>query len=297
MEQLVVFGKYTDNYRALIGEKYIYFNSIPVKTEQVISKNNWDDKFFLKEELAKTGIPVPHHKIVPFFKGDWKDFFELFPKPMIIKPRSGSRGRHTTTGIRTYEEFEKAVLCARILTPQVVAEEEIIGYVCRATCVDGQLVGFYRAGAPIISGDGKHTIQELIEEKNKNRPERISEIIISQELIENIKRAGYEVADVLPWGENLKLTYRTGRYYGGETREMLDELSADFVPYFEKAAKMIDLSVLGFDCIVENPEKSEEKQRWGIIECNTLPFIDLHYFALEGKPRNIAGMIWDFWIK
>jgi len=57
----------------------------------------------------------------------------------------------------------------------------------------------------------------------------------------------------------------------------------------------VGLSVVGFDCIIPDPTKDANSQRWGIIECNSLPFIDLHYFALEGKPKNIAGMIWDMW--
>ena len=55
------------------------------------------------------------------------------------------------------------------------------------------------------------------------------------------------------------------------------------------------LPVVGFDVIIGDPTKSADSQRFGIIECNSLPFIDLHYYALEGKPRNIAGMIWDMW--
>jgi D-alanine-D-alanine ligase-like ATP-grasp enzyme len=76
---------------------------------------------------------------------------------------------------------------------------------------------------------------------------------------------------------------------------MIDELHPSFIPFLEKASKVTGLSIAGFDCIIPDPTKDESSQRWGIIECNTLPFIDMHYYALEGKPRNIAGMIWDLW--
>jgi len=76
---------------------------------------------------------------------------------------------------------------------------------------------------------------------------------------------------------------------------MLDDLHPSFIPILKQAAKIVDLSVVGFDCIIPDPTKDANSQRWGIIECNTLPFIDLHYYALEGKPKNIAGMIWDMW--
>ena len=76
---------------------------------------------------------------------------------------------------------------------------------------------------------------------------------------------------------------------------MLDELHPSFIPILKRAADIVDLPVVGFDVIIPDPTKSADAQRWGIIECNTLPFIDLHYYALLGQPKNIAGEIWDLW--
>ena len=76
---------------------------------------------------------------------------------------------------------------------------------------------------------------------------------------------------------------------------MPDNLHPSFLPVLQKAERIVNLSVVGFDCIIPDPTKDANSQRWGIIECNSLPFIDLHYYALEGKSRNIAGMIWDMW--
>ena len=53
--------------------------------------------------------------------------------------------------------------------------------------------------------------------------------------------------------------------------------------------------VVGFDLIMEDPTEDPETQRIGIIECNSLPFIDLHYFALEGPVINLAENVWDLW--
>jgi cyanophycin synthetase len=293
MEQLIIFGKYTDNYRAKVNGKYIYFNSLPVNGDPESQANQWDDKFYLKTHLSGNNIPVPRYSPVPIFRSNLKKFFESFEKPLIVKPRLGSRGRHTTTNIKTFAEFERAVEHARMISPQIVAEEYLEGYVCRATCVDGKLQGFYRAEGAVVIGDGKKSVSELIKEKNKNRGERIEEVNISAELIDFISRRGFTLESVPPKGEKLYLSHRTGRFFGGKTREMIDDLHPSFVPILERAAKTVSLPVSGFDCIIPEPENDAASQRWGIIECNTLPFIDLHYYALEGEPRNIAGHIWD----
>ncbi|MFA6258696.1 MAG: hypothetical protein WCX79_03270 [Candidatus Paceibacterota bacterium] len=297
MEQVVVFGKYTDNFRARLKGKDIYFNSLPIIANFYRPDEKWDDKFFIKKAFQGESIPIPLYEVVPFSKQKRKFIFEKFSKPIIVKPRVGSRGRHTTTNIYTFSDFQKAYKLATMIYPQAIMEEHLSGYVCRATCVDGKLVGFYRAEPASIIGDGKKKIIELIEEKNKNKLERVENVKIGEELISFIKRKGYDIFDVLPLNTKIDLSHRIGRLFGGITKEMLDELHPSFFPVLEKVGRITNLPVVGIDCIIPNPEDEEKNQNWGIIECNTLPFIDLHYFALEGKPKNIAGMIWDLCAK
>lgn len=297
MEQLVIFGRYTDNYRAKVNGKYIFFDSLPLPDEAEDLRENWDDKFFMKEKFARAGIPAPRHAVVPLGEKKLRALFDKFSKPLIVKPRLGSRGRHTTTNINTFKEFLRAVKIARQISPKVITEEHLEGYVCRATCVAGKLAGFYRAESAFVVSDGKRTIAELIKDKNAGRHERISEIQISNETKDFIARSGHSLHSIPPSGMKVNLSHRIGRLFGGETEEMLSDLHMSFVPVLERAAAITGLLVLGFDCIIPDPRKPGDSQRWGIIECNTLPFIDLHYFALSGKPQNIAGFIWDFWQK
>lgn len=296
MEQLILFGKPIEYYRAYLGDKEIFFQSLPIPEKFLDFSADWDNKIVLKAEFKKHGLPVPEYAALPiFYNNQLKGIFERMRKPLIVKPRLGSRGRHTVTNIRTFVELDKAVKIARVLSPHIILEEHLFGYVCRATVVGGSLAGFYRGIAPSVVGDGAKTIGELIKEKNKNRPERVGAISIDKELEDNVGRAGFTLDDVLPRGQTLFLSHRVGRLFGGTTREMLSELHPSFVPILEKAARVTGLAVAGFDVIVPDPEQPADSQRWGIIECNTLPFIDLHYYALQGKSQNIAGMIWDLW--
>jgi cyanophycin synthetase len=308
MQQVIVFGKPIESHRALINGRYRYFESLPMPINYDEVDGLWDNKSILKKAFVKNGIPVPKFYEFSVFREKSLDkgsrlnkklleVFEGFSRPVIVKPRVGSRGRHTTTNINTFEDFLKAIKVAMQITPYFIAEEHISGDVCRATVVDGKLVGFYRAGVPTVYGDGVQTIERLIREKNANKNERVGVVEINDEIIEYIARSGYKLDSVPQDGAKVPLTYRTGRLFGGITREMLDELHPSFVPALEKAGSIVGLVVAGFDCIVPDPTKGAGEQKWGIIECNTLPFIDLHYYALEGEPKNIAGMIWDLWNK
>lgn len=298
MQQVAVFGKPLELYRAKIKNKWFYFESLPVPPEFMDSEVVWDDKKILKNYLKDAGVPVPKYATLSqFHPKNLQSVFANFSGPVIVKPRIGSRGRHTTTNVHSFEEVEKAVKLAHAITPYVMIEEHLSGDICRATLVNGKLAGFYRASAPAVVGDGVHTVQELIEENNRTKPERVQPIEMTPERYEYLARSGMTLESVPKFGERVQLTHRTGRLFGGRTKEMIDELHPSFVPFLEKAGKTVALAVAGFDVVVPDPTADQASQKWGIIECNTLPFIDLHYYALEGKPRNIAGMIWDLWEK
>ena len=295
MEQFVIFGKPIELYRAKINNKQFHFTSLPIPPWLPKSGYDWiDDKFVLLEKLSSEGIRVPATIKISNLK-QAKEAFKKMSKPLILKPKCGSRGRHTTTNIKTEEELEKAINLAREITLWSVLQEHLFGSVYRATVVNGELVGFFKADPPRVTGDGARTIKELIIEKNKNKPEKISEILINDDLINFIGRLGYGLDGVLEGGITIDLSAKTGRMYGGYTREMLTDVHPKMHEIFSRAGRIIDVPVAGFDLIIEDPTMDPDGQRWGIIECNSLPFIDLHYFALEGESVNLAKNVWDLW--
>ena len=70
MEQIILFGKPIDQYRAhlKIGNKMkdFYFDSIPLRPEFLEMSQNWDNKAVLKKEFSKLNIPVPVYFTLPF---------------------------------------------------------------------------------------------------------------------------------------------------------------------------------------------------------------------------------------
>jgi cyanophycin synthetase len=100
---------------------------------------------------------------------------------------------------------------------------------------------------------------------------------------------------VIPKDTIVHLLAKTGRLYGGYTKEMIPEVHPKMHSIFKKAGEIVSVPVAGFDLIIEDPKADPDTQNWGIIECNSLPFIALHYFALEGEPVNVATFIWDLW--
>lgn len=297
MEQVVVWGKYIDTYRMRHHGRWHYFNSIPIPEHASLASTLWfDDKFLLKKHLRESGVAVPKCESVSTVNEALQNY-RAMGGAVIVKPQTGSRGRHTTTYVNTEAELRRAFESAKKICAWACIEEHLDGSVCRATVVDGTLVGFFQAHPPRVTGNGKDTIEVLVDKQNKHRPERVQEIALTAEHDRFLSRQGYSRRDVPPDGTQISLSYRTGRLYGGETRELLDTVHPLIRKEVERAAVLLDTPVVGFDLIIADPEADPRGQRWGIIEANSLPFIDLHYLPLYGTPSNPATAVWDLWEK
>lgn len=295
MEQMFLFGMASDLYRAHLRGAWHYFKSIPLPPEVSQDAYLWiDDKTVLKEELRRLGIPTPASQSVSSYRAA-REAFTRIGSPAVVKPRCGSRGRHTTTAIRTIEDLHPAFKSARQLCAFVSLERYLPGPVCRGTVVGGKLVGFFAAEAPRVVGDGASTIEQLVAKANASRHERVQPIILTIEHEAQIRRQGFDVSSIIPNGTEIVLSHRTGRLFGGATRELLDTVHPHLREYLKKAAQGLQVPVVGFDLIIPDPEVDPDVQEWGIIEANSLPFIDLHYLPLHGKPSNPAAAVWDLW--
>ncbi len=296
MKQIIFLGKPIDIYITKIGKEKRVFESIPMKKNTSGSDIWMDDKFELKKKLQKEAIPVPQGKSVSALR-EAELLFGKLKKPIIVKPRLGSRGRHTTTHIYTKEELRVAYTSAKKLCHFVIVEEQLLGSVYRGTLVNKKLVGVLRGDPPRILGDGTKKIKELIEEKNKNRQSGIGEVKITDELETFIKRQGFSLESILPPFTVLDLSEKIGIAYGGDAIEITPLIHPELRMILERAGEIVDASVIGFDFIIPDPTEDPKNQHWGIIECNSLPFINLHHFPREGTPVNIAALIWDMWKK
>lgn len=293
MKQLVILGKPVELYTAKINGKHIIFESIPRPMRS--NADLWmDDKFILKRKLEAQQIPAPRGGSFYSWKKT-KTFFETLKKPVIVKPRLGSRGRHTTTFIYTKEELKKAFRSAKKLCSFIIMEEHLRGSVYRGTVVGGICVGVLRGDPPQITGDGISTIEVLIDKKNNTKHEKVHRVEITPQLISFLKRQGYGLQTILETGIIVDLSEKIGTSYGGYSKEMLPETHPKIIEYIQKAGSLVDATVIGFDFIIEDIAKDPDQQHWGIIECNSLPFINLHHHPLEGTPINVAGFVWDLW--
>ncbi|MFZ3011474.1 MAG: hypothetical protein WA060_00515 [Minisyncoccia bacterium] len=290
-------GPVRDGFVAEYKGKTILFDGLPRPGFKESSALKWmDNKGTMKQKFLKEGLPVAPGGVA-FTKKTALKIFNSIQKPVITKPNLGSRSRHTMIHINNEEDLTIGFKKAKKLSPLVVIEEELSGDLFRGTLIGGELVGVVKRDQPAVLGDGIHTVQELLDEENK-RPERkgpiFHEISIDKEALEELRRQNVKLENISEKDRVITFSQKTSRSCGGTTTEVTDIIHPDNVEMLEHVGRFLQDPLVGVDLIIGDITKSwKEQHHCGIIECNSLPFIDLHHYVMFGKPQNVAGRLWD----
>ncbi|RJQ28986.1 hypothetical protein C4571_02385 [Candidatus Parcubacteria bacterium] len=297
MREFRPFGFRRDIFAAEYGGDTRVFDSIPRPRGTWPESINWmDDKSILKGIFLAAGFPSPSGGARVTLRGGLK-LFRTLRKPVVTKPSIGSASRHTTTHIGTESEFERAFTIAQKLSPFVVVEEECLGPVFRATVIAGVVEGVIRRDPPEVVGDAKRTVRELVEEENRN-PLRdgphFHAIKFDEAAERELRRQGVSWDTVPKRGERIALHEKINWSVGGTTTDVSEKTHPENIRLFEEIAKFLENPIIGIDFVIEDISRPRKEQdRCGVIELNSRPFIDNHHYPFSGKPRNIAGAIWD----
>lgn len=303
MKELLLFGKPFDVY---LAEKFkvnnlkskIVFSGLPrPKNINEAALDLMDDKAILKKKFILAGLPVAEGGSVWNFS-EAKNIFKKVNANkenqfVIVKPRVGSRGRHSTTFVKTFDNLKRAYQVAKKLCFWVVVEEQLFGPVYRATVINYELCGVLRGDSPEVIGDGLSSIKQLIDIKNQQAHPGVQDIKVDLDTERFLARQNKNFLSILKKGEVVALSEKIGVNYGGSSSEDFKICHTDNRELFEKAAKIVADPIVGFDFIIPDIARSWKEQKCGFLEANSLPFINLHHNPLLGTPRNVAAKIWD----
>lgn len=296
MFEIRLFGLPRNLFMATINGKKVVFEGLPLPKEEMLRAPWMDDKAKLKKEFRKKGFPIA--KGGSFWSlAAARRFFTENKGTFIAKPHSGSGSRHTVLHIDTLEKLEDAFRIAKQVSPYVVVEEELVGPVYRATVVNGKFAALLRRDPPHVVGDGARTVRELVQIANEH-PARsgpyFSQIQINERAEEELAWQGLTPDSVVPAGKRVTLHQKVNWSLGGTTADATDNVHPDNIALFEEATQYLKAHIAGIDFIIEDPTRSwKEQEKCGFLECNSMPFFDNHHLPFEGKPRNVAALIWE----
>jgi cyanophycin synthetase len=221
--------------------------------------------------------------------------------PLVVKPVDGNHGRGITVNIKNYDDALIAFRSAKESSKSgaIIIEKYIVGDDYRLLVINNKLVAAAVRTPAHVIGDGKSTIQQLIDEVNKD-PRRgyghenvLTQITVNDLTLSIIKANGYTLNSVLEKDKRLLLKDTANLSTGGTAEDVTDIVHPANVFMAERISKIIDLDICGIDVMTTDISKPLEETGGAVLEVNAGPGFRMHLAPTSGLPRNVAAHVID----
>lgn len=256
------------------------------------------DKEETKNLLAAAEIPVPKGTVIRTEVG-LKEAVQKFGYPLVIKPIDGNHGKGNTTNITNWEQALKAFENAKQYGRSIIVEKFITGFDFRILVINYKFICAALRTPAAVTGDGKHSIQWLIDETNKD-PRRgyghekvLTQITVDHSTMKMLEEKGYTLETIPAAGELVLLKTTANLSTGGTSTDVTDEVHPANIVMCERIAKIIGLDICGIDIMAQDLRSPVNENGGAILEVNAAPGFRMHIEPAEGLPRNVAEPVID----
>ena len=256
------------------------------------------DKEETNNILARLGLPVPKQRLVQSASRA-VSAAERIGYPVVTKPYNGNHGRGVSIGLTTPEEVTAGFLRAQEISNSVIVESFITGHDHRMLVVNGELVAVSKREPGKVTGDGTHTIEELVAIVNSD-PRRgighekvLTQIELDEQALGLLAKLAYTPETVPPAGQDVYLRLTANLSTGGTAADVTDVVHPDNAEMAVRAIQAIGLDIGGVDFLSPDITQSYKDVGGAICEVNAAPGFRMHMAPSEGRPRDAAGRVID----
>ncbi|MCI1186278.1 cyanophycin synthetase [Hymenobacter sp. DH14] len=251
-----------------------------------------------KAMLHDGGVPVPRGTTV-YSEAGLRDAIDELGFPIVTKPLDGNHGKGATIRIMNWKDAAEGLKAAQVYSRAVIVEQFIEGFDFRLLVVNGKLIAAAKRTPAAVTGNGKSTIQQLIDEVNKD-PRRgighekvLTSIKADKHTLDILKGRKLTLKSVLPAGEILYLKSTANISTGGTATDVTDQMHPYNVLLAERVAGIVGLDICGIDLMATDIAVPLNESRGAVIEVNAAPGFRMHIAPTDGLPRNVAAPVVD----
>ncbi|MCC6819079.1 MAG: cyanophycin synthetase [Bacteroidia bacterium] len=256
------------------------------------------DKEDTKLLLESAEIPVPKGRIC-YDLEDLEIAASRIGYPLVTKPINGNHGKGATTNITNWEDLKIGFDAAKHYSRSVIVEKFITGYDHRVLIINYKFVAAAKRTPACIIGDGKHTIQELIDIVNTD-PRRgyghekvLTTIKVDHFTNQILEEKGFTLETVLVDGYELLLKPTANISTGGTAEDITDHVHPSNVFMCERIARIIGLDICGIDIMTPDLSVPIIENGGAVLEVNAAPGFRMHLEPTVGIARNVAEPVID----
>jgi cyanophycin synthetase len=251
-----------------------------------------------KRMLDLASIPVANGGIC-VDEVDLETTIKKIGYPIVIKPLDGNHGKGASINVVTWEDAVAGLEYAQKYSRRVIVEKFITGFDFRVLVIDNKLVAAAKREPAHVVGNGKDSIQTLIEETNKD-PRRgyghenvLTQIDVDRDTLDLLEKLNYTVDSVPKNGEIVYLKSTANLSTGGTSIDVTDMMHPENIFLCERISRVIGLDICGVDIMAENLTQPLKENGGCILEVNAAPGFRMHLAPSEGLPRNVAAPVID----
>ena len=256
------------------------------------------DKAATKRILTAANIPVPGGEVI-YTVENLKEAIDFMGFPVVLKPLNGNHGKGATINITSWEQAQIAFERAKKISDKIIVERFIQGQDYRVLVIDYKFVAAALRTPAMVTGDGTHTVRELIDLANKD-PRRgdghdnmLTFISVDDVCIELLAKKRYDLDTIIPEGEELYLKPTANLSTGGTATDVTDDVHPANISLFERIARTIGLDICGIDVMAPDLTAPLRDNGGAVLEVNAAPGFRMHLEPTHGKPRNVARHVVD----
>jgi len=258
------------------------------------------DKELTNRLLAAAGLPVPTSEVVRT-ADDAVRMARRIGYPVVLKPLDGNHGRGVAIDLNSEEGVRAAFVPAYEESRRgyVLVESMITGKDYRVLVVGGNMVAIAERVPAHVIGNGASTVSELVEQTNSD-PRRgvghekvLTRIEVGDGAVELVRAQGFEMNDVPPRGELVKLALTGNMSTGGISIDRTFEAHPDNVDIAEEAARVVGLDIAGIDFLCPDITQPVRETGGAICEVNAAPGFRMHTHPTVGEPQFVAKPVVD----
>ena len=251
-----------------------------------------------KRMLSNASIPVASGSICVDHE-DLEKTIEKIGYPIVLKPLDGNHGKGASINVLTWQDAIAGLEYAQKYSRRVIVEKFITGFDFRVLVIDNKLVAAAKRVPAHVVGNGKDSIQKLIETTNQD-PRRgyghenvLTQIDVDRDTLDLLEKLQYTTASIPKTGEIVYLKSTANLSTGGTSVDVTDMMHPENVFLCERISRVIGLDICGVDIMAENLTQPLKENGGCILEVNAAPGFRMHLAPSEGLPRNVASPVID----
>jgi cyanophycin synthetase len=238
------------------------------------------DKFKTSSLLIKNNIPVP--KFAKIDSNDnIKNIITTMNKtdiyfPIVLKPINGTFGIDVITNIDNQKELNESIDILKKKYKELMLEEQISGDCYRIFVFNNKVIDVIKREKPYVIGDGIHTVNELIEERNKEQEKML---LFQTKNVSNlfIIKQGYTLDTILDDNVKVYISNVINMHNGARiSRISLDTIPQKNIDMFINTNKYLNILCSGLDYLSEDITVEYDKNDSKILEVNGTPDTEIH---------------------